>query len=244
MNPADIATAGLAAPPGAEVSLLSMFMSAHLVVKIVMIGLLGASIWSWAIIINKIILLGRTQRAMSQFEDVFWSGSSLDELYSTLSSRPTTGMASLFVAAMREWRRTVQGASSSFMGLQARIEKVLDVSIAREVEKLEANLLVLATVASASPFIGLFGTVWGIMSSFRSIAASRNTSLAVVAPGIAEALFATAIGLFAAIPALIAYNKLQGDVAKKQAQLEGFADEFSSILSRQIDQRSVRDHAA
>jgi biopolymer transport protein TolQ len=247
MNPTDIAATGLAASglaSGAEVSLLSMFWSAHLVVKLVMMGLLGASVWCWAIIINKVLLLRRTQRAMAQFEEVFWSGASLDELYGTLSSRPTTGMATLFVASMREWRRTVQGASSSFMGLQARIEKVLDVSIAREVEKLESNLLVLATVASASPFIGLFGTVWGIMSSFRSIAASRNTSLAVVAPGIAEALFATAIGLFAAIPALIAYNKLQGDVAKKQAQLEAFADEFSSILSRQIDQRASHDQAA
>jgi biopolymer transport protein TolQ len=243
MNPADIAASALTAP-GAEVTLLGMFWSAHLVVKIVMLGLLGASVWCWAIIINKSILLAKTQRAMAQFEEVFWSGASLDELYATLSARPTTGMASLFVAAMREWRRSLQGATSSFMGLQARIEKVLDVSIAREVEKLESNLLVLATVASASPFIGLFGTVWGIMSSFRSIAASRNTSLAVVAPGIAEALLATAIGLFAAIPALIAYNKLQGDVAKKQAQLEGFADEFSSILSRQIDQRSVHDQAA
>jgi biopolymer transport protein TolQ len=248
MNPADIAATGVAAsalaPAGSEVSLLAMFWAAHIVVKIVMIGLLGASVWCWAIIINKAILLRRTQRAMAQFEEVFWSGASLDELFATLSSRPTTGMASVFVAGMREWRRSVQGAASSFMGLQARIEKALDVSISREVEKLESNLLVLATVASASPFIGLFGTVWGIMSSFRSIAASRNTSLAVVAPGIAEALFATAIGLFAAIPALIAYNKLQGDVAKKQAQLEGFADEFSSILSRQIDQRTAHDQAA
>jgi biopolymer transport protein TolQ len=248
MNPADIAATGVAASglaaPGAEVSLLAMFWAAHIVVKIVMVGLLCASVWCWAIIINKVILLRRTQRAMAQFEEVFWSGASLDELFATLSSRPTTGMASVFVAGMREWRRSLQGAASSFMGLQARIEKALDVSISREVEKLESNLLVLATVASASPFIGLFGTVWGIMSSFRSIAASRNTSLAVVAPGIAEALFATAIGLFAAIPALIAYNKLQGDVAKKQAQLEGFADEFSSILSRQIDQRKVHDQAA
>jgi biopolymer transport protein TolQ len=247
MNPADIAATGAAAAglaPVSEVSLLAMFWSAHLVVKLVMIGLLCASVWCWAIILNKVLLLRRAQRAMAQFEEVFWSGASLDELYATLSSRPTTGMASLFVAAMREWRRSLQGVGSSFMGLQARIEKVLDVSIAREVEKLESNLLVLATVASASPFIGLFGTVWGIMSSFRSIAASRNTSLAVVAPGIAEALFATAIGLFAAIPALIAYNKLQGDVAKKQAQLEAFADEFSSILSRQIDQRSGHDQAA
>lgn len=243
MNPADIATSGLTAPI-AEVSLISMFWSAHIVVKLVMIGLLCASIWCWAIIINKILLFARARRAMAQFENIFWSGTSLDELYATLSARPTTGMATLFVAAMREWRRSMQGAAASFMGLQARIEKVLDVSIAREVEKLESNLLVLATVASAGPFIGLFGTVWGIMTAFRSIAASRNTSLAVVAPGIAEALFATAIGLFAAIPALIAYNKFQGDVAKQQAQLEGFADEFSSILSRQIDQHTVHDQAA
>jgi biopolymer transport protein TolQ len=222
-----------------------MFWSAHLVVKIVMLGLLGSSVWCWAIIINKTILFTRFRRAMDRFEQIFWSGSSLEELYATLSSRPSSGMAALFVAAMREWKRSFQNAGTSFMGLQARIEKVLDVSIAREVEKLESNLLVLATVASAGPFVGLFGTVWGIMTSFRSIAASKNTSLAVVAPGIAEALFATAIGLFAAIPALIAYNKLQGEVAKSQARLEGFADEFSSILSRQIDQHaSVQDRAA
>ena len=248
MNPADIAATGAAAAglaPGSEITLWSMFWSAHIVVKIVMIGLLAASVWCWAIVVNKVLQLRRTQKAMNQFEDAFWSGASLDDLYQTVSQRPAPGTATLFVAAMREWRRSAGAAAhSSFMGLQARIEKVLDVSIAREVEKLESNLLVLATVASASPFIGLFGTVWGIMSSFRSIAASRNTSLAVVAPGIAEALFATAIGLFAAIPALIAYNKLQGDVAKKQAQLEGFADEFSSILSRQIDQRAAHDQAA
>jgi biopolymer transport protein TolQ len=203
-----------------------------------MVGLLGASIWCWAIIVNKALLFARTRKAMDRFEQVFWSGSSLEELYSTLAERPTSAMATLFVAAMREWKRSFQHAHASFMGLQARIEKVLDVSIAREVERLESNLLVLATVASAGPFVGLFGTVWGIMTAFRSIAASKNTSLAVVAPGIAEALFATAIGLFAAIPALIAYNKLQGEVAKNQARMESFADEFSAILSRQIDQHA------
>ncbi|MCI0601096.1 MAG: protein TolQ [Beijerinckiaceae bacterium] len=243
MNPADIAASGVT-PPAVEITLIGMFWAAHFVVKLVMVGLLAASVWCWAIIINKMLLFAKTDRAMAKFEEVFWSGSSLDELYATLSSRPASGMAALFVAAMREWRRSVQSASSSFMGLQARIEKALDVSITREVEKLESNLLVLATVASAGPFIGLFGTVWGIMTSFRSIAVSRNTSLAVVAPGIAEALFATALGLFAAIPALIAYNKFQGDVAKKQARLEGFADEFSAILSRQIDQHGVQDRAA
>ncbi|MFV0279260.1 MAG: protein TolQ [Rhodoblastus sp.] len=232
MNPAELAA------PVAEVSIWSMFMHASIVVQAVMIGLLGASVWCWTIIVDKALLFRRTRKSMDQFEETFWSGRSLEELYATLSERPTSGMASLFVAAMREWKRSFQSAHASFVGLQARIEKVLDVSIAREVERLESNLLVLATVASAGPFVGLFGTVWGIMTSFRSIAASKNTSLAVVAPGIAEALFATAIGLFAAIPALIAYNKMQGDVAKTQARLESFADEFSAILSRQIDQHA------
>ena len=243
MDPANVAST-VAATPVAEVTVLGMFMQASFIVKIVMLMLLGASVWCWAIIVNKAIMYARFRRAMDKFEQTFWSGTSLEELYTTLSSRPATGMSSLFVAAMREWKRSVQNVGSSFMGLQARIDKVLDVSISREVEKLESNLLFLATVASAGPFVGLFGTVWGIMTSFRSIAASKNTSLAVVAPGIAEALLATALGLFAAIPALVAYNKLQGEVAKKQARMEGFADEFSSILSRQIDQHAVRDRAA
>jgi biopolymer transport protein TolQ len=243
--PGDLAATALNGPV-TEVSLWSMFWSAHIVVKLVMIGLLIASIWCWAIIINKTLLFTRAQKAMDRFEQVFWSGQSLEDLYRSLSAGPTTAMASLFVAAMREWKRSFENASSSFMGLQARIEKVLDVSIAREVERLESQLLVLASVASAGPFVGLFGTVWGIMTAFRSIAASKNTSLAVVAPGIAEALFATAIGLFAAIPALIFYNILQGKVARAQARLESFADEFSSILSRQIDHHvsSERDRAA
>ena len=245
MNPADIASGAVAA--STEVSLWSMFWGAHMVVKIVMVGLLGASVWCWAIIVDKTMLFSRTQKAMDRFEDSFWSGNTLEELYQTLSQRPTTAMASLFVAAMREWKRSFSAANSAFMGLHSRIEKVLDVTIAREIEKLEKQLLVLASVASAGPFVGLFGTVWGIMTSFRSIAASKNTSLAVVAPGIAEALFATAIGLFAAIPALIFYNILQGKVARTQARMESFADEFSSILSRQIDQHVAtndRDRAA
>ena len=227
-----------------ETTLLSMFLTAHPVVKVVMIGLLAASFWSWTIIVNKTLLFRRFRSEMDSFEQVFWSGQSLEELYGTLSQKPNAGAATLFVSAMREWKRSFQNTASSFRGLHARIDKVLDVSIAREVERLESNLLFLATVASAGPFVGLFGTVWGIMTSFRSIAASKNTSLAVVAPGIAEALLATAIGLFAAIPALIAYNKLQGDVARAQARMESFADEFSSILSRQIDQHLPGDKAA
>lgn len=243
MNPADLAS-GAAMPT--EVSLWGMFWGAHFVVKVVMLGLLAASVWSWAIIIDKALLFRRVQGEMDRFEESFWSGNSLEDLYHSLAQAQTSGMSSLFVAAMREWKRSFSGAASAFMGLQARIEKVLDVTIAREVERLESQLLVLASVASAGPFVGLFGTVWGIMTSFRSIAASKNTSLAVVAPGIAEALFATAIGLFAAIPALIFYNILSGKVARSQARMESFADEFSSILSRQIDQHvaSERDRVA
>jgi biopolymer transport protein TolQ len=220
-----------------DLSLLTLFWQAHWIVKGVMVGLLVCSVWVWAIAVDKIILFTRTSRAMDRFEQAFWSGQSLEELYRSISSRPNHSMAALFVAAMREWKRSLEGQARSFAGLQMRIEKVMDVTITREVERLENRLLVLATVGSAGPFIGLFGTVWGIMTSFQSIAASKNTSLAVVAPGIAEALFATAIGLVAAIPATIFYNKFSSEVNKQAQRLEGFADEFAAILSRQIDER-------
>jgi len=220
-----------------DLSLWSLFWNAHWIVQVVMVGLIICSIWVWAIAIDKTLLYARMRRAMDRFEQAFWSGQSLEELYKTLSSRQTYSMAALFVAAMREWKRSLEGQARSFAGLQMRIEKVMDVTIAREVERLERRLLVLATVGSAGPFIGLFGTVWGIMSSFQSIAAKGNTSLQVVAPGIAEALFATAIGLVAAIPATIFYNKFAAEVNKQAQRLEGFAGEFSAILSRQIDER-------
>jgi biopolymer transport protein TolQ len=234
MNPADVAQA---APIVHDMSLFSLFWQAHLIVKLVMVGLLIASVWCWAIIVDKTLLFGRTKRAMDRFEEVFWSGQSLEELYRSLQNRPATGLAAVFVAAMREWKRSFEGSGRSVQSLSQRIDKVLDVTIQREVERLEGRLMVLASIGSAGPYIGLFGTVVGIMNSFTSIAASKNTSLAVVAPGIAEALFATAIGLFAAIPAVLAYNKLQAEVSKLQSRLEGFADEFSAILSRQIDER-------
>ncbi len=221
-----------------DVSLIALFLQAHWVVKSVMLGLLACSVWVWAIAIDKIFLYSRTKRAMDRFEQAFWSGQSIEELYRSLSAKPTQSMAACFVAAMREWKRSFESQSRSFAGQQMRIEKVMNVSIAREVERLERRLLVLATVGSAGPFVGLFGTVWGIMSSFQSIAASKNTSLAVVAPGIAEALFATAIGLIAAIPATIFYNKFISEVNRQAQRLEGFADEFSAILSRQIDERA------
>jgi biopolymer transport protein TolQ len=236
MNPVDVGQAALDAP--ASLSLISLFLQAHIVVKLVMLGLIVSSIWSWAIIVDKVLLFGRIRRQIDRFEKVFWSGQSLEELYRSLSSRPATSMAALFVAAMREWKRSFESGAKSPIGLQMRIDKVLDVTLAREAERMESRLLFLATVGAAGPFIGLFGTVWGIMTSFQAIAASKNTSLAVVAPGIAEALLATAIGLFAAIPAVIAYNKLSSAAGKISLRLEGFADEFSAILSRQIDERS------
>ena len=209
MNPADLAPSDL--------SLFTLFWQAHWIVKTVMVGLIVCSVWVWAIAVDKLILYSRTSRAMDQFEQSFWSGQSLEELYRSMASKPNHSMAALFVAAMREWKRSFEGQPRSFAGLQMRIEKVMDVTIMREIERLERRLLVLATVGSAGPFVGLFGTVWGIMTSFQSIAASKNTSLAVVAPGIAEALFATAIGLVAAIPATIFYNKFSSEVNKQAA---------------------------
>lgn len=232
-------TAALAtvAPHAVDFSILALFMSASWVVKIVMIGLLGASIWCWAIIIDKSLLYSRAGREMNRFERVFWSGQSLEELYQAMADKPSVGLGAIFVAAMREWKRSHEQHAASYVGIQQRLDKVLDVAISRESEGLERGLRFLATVGSAAPFIGLFGTVWGIMTSFQSIAASHSTNLAVVAPGIAEALFATALGLLAAIPAVIAYNKLSGDANKMMGRLEGFADEFSTILSRQLEAR-------
>src|ERR1700736_6297859 len=237
MNPADVAQAALPLS-SPDLSVFGLFWSAHFVVKGVMLGLLACSIWVWAIAIEKWFIYSRTRHSMDRFEKTFWSGQSLEELYRTVSSRPSHSMAALFVAAMREWKRSFEGHVRSFARLQMRIEKVMDVTIAREVERLERHLLVLATVGSAGPFVGLFGTIWGIMTSFQSIAASKNTSLAVVAPGIAEALFATAIGLVAAIPATIFYNKFVSEVNKQSQRLEGFADQFAAILPRQIDERA------
>jgi len=225
------------AEPGAAISVWALFWQAGWVVKLVMVGLLGASIWTWAIIVDKIISFGRMRSALNRFEQVFWSGQSLEELYRTLAERKTTGMGSIFVAAMREWKKSFEKGAKSALALQTRIDKAMDLALTREMEKLEGRLGFLATTGSAAPFIGLFGTVIGIMTSFQAIAASKNTSLSVVAPGIAEALLATAIGLLAAIPAVIAYNKLSSDANKIGMRMEGFADEFSAILSRQIDEK-------
>ncbi|MBB3964882.1 biopolymer transport protein TolQ [Rhizobium metallidurans] len=227
-----------------DVSLWSLFMQAGLVVKLVMLGLVAASVWTWAIVIDKYLAFARARRQFDKFEQVFWSGQSLEELYRSLSERNNTGLASIFVAAMREWKKSFERGARSPIGLQMRIDRAMDVTLAREAEGLTARLGSLATIGSAGPFIGLFGTVVGIMTSFQAIAGSKSTNLAVVAPGIAEALLATAIGLVAAIPAVIAYNKFSADAGKLSARMEGFADEFSAILSRQIDEKLQPRQAA
>jgi len=224
-----------------QMSAWGLFLEADIVVKIVMVILLLASFWSWAIIFEKIMRMRRLKSRADQFEEAFWSGGSLDDLYDRIDKRPADPMAAIFVSAMREWRRSaargLDVAERSRLGLQQRIERVMDIASGRELERLERHMIFLASVGSSAPFIGLFGTVWGIMNAFTSIAASKNTSLAVVAPGIAEALFATALGLVAAIPAVIGYNKLSTDLGRYAGRLESFSGEFSAILSRQLDEK-------
>jgi len=228
----------VAAVPGGEISLWHLVIQASWVVKLVMLVLAAAAVWSWAIIIEKFFAMRRMNAANNRFEQVFWSGQSLEDLFVTMGNRNNIGLAAIFMAAMREWKRSQDAAMrAGFQGVQKRIEKVMDVQIQKEMHDVEARLLFLATTGSAAPFIGLFGTVWGIMASFQAIANSQNTSLNVVAPGIAEALFATAIGLIAAIPATIFYNMYVSDAGKIGARLENFADEFSAIISRQLDER-------
>ncbi len=236
MNPA-VEAVNLGAASG-DLSLWGLFIQADIVVKIVMLMLILASIWVWAIVFEKVTTLRKANRAADVFEDRFWSGGSLDELYTDEGENPTHPIAVVFGAAMAEWRRSARAVlSDGGRGrVQERVERAMTVSIQREMERIEAWMIFLASVGSTAPFIGLFGTVWGIMHSFSAIASMHNTNLAVVAPGIAEALFATAIGLVAAIPAVLAYNKISTDMARFAARLEGFATEFGAILSRQSDE--------
>jgi biopolymer transport protein TolQ len=218
-----------------------LFLMADPVVKAVMFILIIASVMCWAIIFDKTLKMRSLRRRASDFEEAFWSGGSLEDLYDRMGNHPDDPMSAVFSSAMREWRRSAaRGLSARSNELRAslrqRIEQVMSLTIAREMEALEKRMTFLASVGSTAPFIGLFGTVWGIMNSFQSIAASKNTSLAVVAPGIAEALFATALGLVAAIPAVIFYNTISSDFGRYAARLEGFASEFGSILSRQLDE--------
>jgi len=234
-----LALAGSVPPP--DLSMVGLFFRADVIVKLVLILLLAASFWSWSIIFEKITRLRRLSRNTGAFEDAFWSGGSLEELYDRIAGKPEEPMAAMFSAAMREWRRSVsKGVNMREVrgSLQERIERVMQVTLGREMDRLERYLSFLASVGSVAPFVGLFGTVWGIMNSFQSIAVSRNTTLAVVAPGIAEALFATALGLVAAIPAVVAYNKISSDLTRYSSRLEAFAAEFSAILSRQLEERA------
>ena len=230
-----------ASPPFGGISIVSLFMRADPLVKAVMIVLLLASVWSWAIIINKGLALSGLKRRASKFEKVFWSGQSLDELFSQFASRNDHPFAAVFVSGVREWRRAFEHGNpreSLIAGVKDRVEKAMSVTISRETDAIEGQLGFLATVAGSAPFVGLFGTVWGIMNSFSAIAAQHDTTLAVVAPGIAEALFATAMGLLAAIPALIFYNRYVGEISRYSNRLDAFADELSAILSRQLDEKA------
>jgi biopolymer transport protein TolQ len=219
-----------------DLSLWGLFLQADLVVKTVMIMLFMASVWCWAIIFEKVRRIKRVTAQAERFEQEFWSGGSLEKLHDRIGVNPDHPLAVLFSAVMREWRRAAEPGRVLTGSVQTRIGQVMRVSIDREMELLESHIGFLASVGSTAPFVGLFGTVWGIMNSFSSIAMSKNTSLVVVAPGIAEALFATALGLLAAIPAVIAYNKISHDLARYNNRLETFAGEFATILSRQIDE--------
>lgn len=228
-------------PAAADLSMWALFLSADIVVKAVMLVLIAASIWCWAIIFEKVRLMRRARVEAQKFEERFWSGGSLEELYLRVSEDPREPMTAVFVAGMKEWQLAVDKDMNSAgmvrAGLQQRIDQVMDATATRELGQMERHMTVLASVGSTAPFIGLFGTVWGIMNSFQSIAASANTSLAVVAPGIAEALFATALGLVAAIPATAAYNKFSNDMSRYADRLQNFASEFSAILSRYLEER-------
>ena len=247
-------TQTLAAPPGVidasgasgggamvgSIPIVSMFLRADIVVQTVLVMLVLASLWSWTIIFNKGAALAGVQRKAKKFEKVFWSGQSLDELYQQYGAANDHPMTAMFIAGLREWRRAFEGGiprESQAAGVKDRIDKAMNVTILREADALEKGLGFLASIGSVAPFIGLFGTVWGIMNSFSAIAARHDTTLAVVAPGIAEALFATAAGLFAAIPAVIFYNRYVNEIGRYINSLDAFADEFSAILSRQLDEK-------
>ena len=236
-----VEAAALAGSVATDLSLWSLILRADIVVKIVMLLLLAASVWSWAIIFEKFVRFRRLMDQADRFEADFWSGGSLEDLFDSQGQSPDHPMAILFASAMREWRRATErglvGEDTLRAGLRERISQAMQLAQGREMAGLERYLGFLATVGSTAPFVGLFGTVWGIMNSFQSIAVTKNTSLAIVAPGIAEALLATALGLLAAIPAVVAYNKFSNDIGRYANRLDGFAGEFQAILSRQLDER-------
>jgi biopolymer transport protein TolQ len=219
---------------GAMLSPINLFLQADIVVKIVMIGLLLASIWTWAIIFSHVFKLKRVHKANEGFERDFWKVEDIDRFYEG-AARADIPSARIFSAGVVEWRRSTKSASIDREGTRARLATAMGSALAAEIDQLSDRLNILATIGSVAPFVGLFGTVWGIMRSFTDIAASQNTSLGVVAPGIAEALFATALGLFAAIPAVIAYNRLTHALNRMEARLQRFADGFHGTLSRELE---------
>jgi len=213
-----------------DLSIFSLFFRADPIVKFVMIGLFVSSIWSWAIIINKIKMIRKMNNVTKKFEDLFWSTSSLEDLYTKTESKNDNPMIAIFNKSMIEWLKLRNSKIKD--KIENRLNNVLVNSINNEINKLEKNMIFLASLGSAAPFVGLFGTVWGIMNSFQAIGITKNTSLAVVAPGIAEALFATALGLIAAIPAVIAYNKLSSIFDNYSIRLETFAQEFVNRVTK------------
>lgn len=229
----------LAAASAHDLSMISLFWEADFIVKAVMMALILASIWGWTVILAKRSTLKRLNKKANLFEDSFWSGEPLDKIYQRVKNSKPDPMLITFSAGMEEWQAGISGGvpvkESMQASLRQRVERAMNVTIGREVSSLEKGMTFLASVGSTAPFIGLFGTVWGIMNSFSSIAATQNTSLAVVAPGIAEALFATALGLVAAIPAVVSYNVFSSGINRYADRLEAFADEFSAILSRHLD---------
>ena len=242
MEPTALNATPLLQATASDMSIWSLVMRADIVVQTVLLLLVVASIWCWAIIFEKFFRMRVVERRSRGFEEAFWSGGSLEDLYIRIGDSPHDPMSAMFAAAMREWRHALDRglATTGQMraNLQERIERVMELTQMREMGQLERRMTFLASVGSTAPFIGLFGTVWGIMNSFQSIAATSNTSLAVVAPGIAEALFATALGLFAAIPATAAYNKFANDLNKFGGRLDSFSGEFTAILSRYLEERS------
>ncbi|WP_158968869.1 protein TolQ [Chachezhania sediminis] len=216
-----------------DFSVLGLFARATITVKLVIMLLIAASVWSWSVIIQKHLTYRAARREAARFDEAFWSGEPLDSLFESLGPDPRGSSQRIFAAGMIEWRRSHLNDGGLIPGAMSRIDRTMDVTLAGEAERLQGGLGGLATIGATAPFVGLFGTVWGIMNAFIEIAEQQNTNLAVVAPGIAEALFATGLGLLAAIPAVIFYNKLNADSGKIIAGYEAFADEFATILSRQ-----------
>lgn len=220
-------------------SMFELFLDAHWVVQLVMLSLIAASVWCWAIVIERMAAFRTLRAGISQFEETFWSGKALDLLYDDVGENPQSPIERIFAAGMREWERSVEGSSAAYLGLRDRLDRAMDVALAREAERIQGRLGHLATIGAIAPFVGLFGTVWGIKDSFEAIVSSGDRDITAVAPGIAEALIATALGLLAAIPAVIAYNQMIASSRRLTGRLENFADEFATIISRLLDKQGV-----